>query len=104
MPTQTPASALRGTQKVSRSAVAAPGPQAHHKAKNPLPHRADAPKAKYLRSLFAWFGSAGYTLAAKRCSSLPCSFPILVFMVWFSYTVDRSGLFQGELAPAALWT
>ena len=25
--------------------------------------------------------------------------PILVFMVWFSYTVDRSGLFQGELAP-----
>lgn len=25
--------------------------------------------------------------------------PILVFMVWFSYNVDRSGLFQGDLAP-----
>lgn len=25
--------------------------------------------------------------------------PILVFMVWVSYTVDRSGLFQGALAP-----
>ena len=25
--------------------------------------------------------------------------PIPVFMVWFSYTVDRSGLFQGDLAP-----
>ena len=25
--------------------------------------------------------------------------PIPVFMVWFSYNVDRSGLFQGALAP-----
>ena len=25
--------------------------------------------------------------------------PIPVFMVWFSYNVDRSGLFQGDLAP-----
>lgn len=25
--------------------------------------------------------------------------PVLVFMVWFSYKVDISGLFQGELAP-----
>ena len=25
--------------------------------------------------------------------------PILIFMVWFSYKVDISGLFQGELAP-----
>lgn len=25
--------------------------------------------------------------------------PILLFMVWFNYTVDVSGLFQGELAP-----
>lgn len=25
--------------------------------------------------------------------------PVLIFMVTFSYTVDRSGLFQGELAP-----
>ena len=25
--------------------------------------------------------------------------PIPMFMVWFSYNVDRSGLFQGDLAP-----
>ena len=25
--------------------------------------------------------------------------PILLFMVWFNYKVDVSGLFQGELAP-----
>ena len=29
--------------------------------------------------------------------------PVLVFMVAFSYNVDRSGLFQGALAPAASW-
>ena len=29
--------------------------------------------------------------------------PILVFMVAFSYNVDRSGLFQGALAPAVSW-
>lgn len=28
-----------------------------------------------------------------------CFVPILLFMVWFNYTVDISGLFQGELAP-----
>lgn len=46
MPTQTPASAPRGTQKVSRSAVAAPARKPTTKQKNPLPHRADAPKSQ----------------------------------------------------------
>lgn len=34
-------------------------------------------------------------IAFKACLLLP----IPLFMVWFSYTVDISGLFQGELAP-----
>lgn len=34
-------------------------------------------------------------IALKACLFLP----ILLFMVWFSYKVDISGLFQGELAP-----
>lgn len=36
---------------------------------------------------------------AKTLFKLALCVPVLVFMVWFSYTVDRSGLFQGELAP-----
>lgn len=35
----------------------------------------------------------------KTISRLVLLIPIFVFMVWVSYTVDRSGLFQGELAP-----
>lgn len=35
----------------------------------------------------------------KTLSRIVLLVPILVFMVWVSYTVDRSGLFQGELAP-----
>jgi len=34
-------------------------------------------------------------VAFKFCLFLP----IPLFMVWFSYKVDVSGLFQGELAP-----
>lgn len=34
-------------------------------------------------------------IALKACLFLP----LLLFMVWFSYKVDISGLFQGELAP-----
>ena len=30
--------------------------------------------------------------------------PILLFMVWFNYKVDVSGLFQGELAPRQVAT
>ena len=36
---------------------------------------------------------------SKTLIKLALCLPILAFMVWFSYTVDRSGLFQGELAP-----
>ena len=49
--------------------------------KNPLPHRADAPKSQISSFAFCMVWSAGYTLAAKRCSSLPCSFPF-----WFSWS------------------
>ncbi|MFR7618158.1 MAG: hypothetical protein ACLUZX_09635 [Subdoligranulum sp.] len=57
MPTQTPASAPRGTQKVSRSAVAAPARKPTTKQKKIHSLTAQTPqKAKYLRSLFAWFG------------------------------------------------
>lgn len=98
MPTQTPASAPRGTQKVSRSAVAAPARKPTTKRKNPLPHRADTPKAKYLRSLLHGLVRRLY-FGSKTLFKFALFIPILVFMVWFSYTVDRSGLFQGELAP-----
>lgn len=98
MPTQTSASAPRGTQKVSRSAVAAPARKPTTKQKNPLPHRADAPKAKYLRSLLHGLVRRLY-FGSKTLFKFALFIPILVFMVWFSYTVDRSGLFQGELAP-----
>lgn len=36
---------------------------------------------------------------SKTLFRLALFVPILVFMVWVSYTVDRSGLFQGALAP-----
>lgn len=35
----------------------------------------------------------------KTLFKIACLVPILVFMVAFSYNVDRSGLFQGALAP-----
>ena len=38
-------------------------------------------------------------MVPKTIFKLALCLPILVFMVWFSYTVDRSGLFQGALAP-----
>ena len=99
MPTQTPASAPRGTQKVSRSAVAAPARKPTTKQKKSAPSPRRRPKkpnifVRFLHGLVRrlYFGS-------KTLFKFALFIPILVFMVWFSYTVDRSGLFQGELAP-----
>lgn len=99
MPTQTPASAPRGTQKVSRSAVAAPARKPTIKKKKSAPSPRRRPKkpnifVRFLHGLVRrlYFGS-------KTLFKFALFIPILVFMVWFSYTVDRSGLFQGELAP-----
>lgn len=99
MPTQTPASAPRGTQKVSRSAVAAPARKPTTKQKESAPSPRRRPKkpnifVRFLHGLVRrlYFGS-------KTLFKFALFIPILVFMVWFSYTVDRSGLFQGELAP-----
>ena len=99
MPTQTPASAPRGTQKVSRSAVAAPARKPTTKQKKSAPPPRRRPKkpnifVRFLHGLVRrlYFGS-------KTLFKFALFIPILVFMVWFSYTVDRSGLFQGELAP-----
>ena len=99
MPTQTPASAPRGTQKVSRSAVAAPARKPTTKQKKSALSPRRRPKkpnifVRFLHGLVRrlYFGS-------KTLFKFALFIPILVFMVWFSYTVDRSGLFQGELAP-----
>ena len=100
MPTQTPASAPRGTQKVNRSAVADPGPQdppQGQKKSASSPHRHPKKPNIFVRFLHGlvrrlYFGS-------KTLFKFALFIPILVFMVWFSYTVDRSGLFQGELDP-----
>mgnify|MGYP000066738682 CR=1 FL=1 len=98
MPTQTPASAPRGTQKVSRSAVAAPARKPTTKQKNPLPHRADAPKSQISSFAFCMVWSADYTLAANVVQVCPVH-----SHSGFHGLVQLYGrpqwLFQGELAP-----
>lgn len=51
-------------------------------------------KTSYLRFLLVRLLTFA-EIGLKFCLFLP----ILLFMVWFSYKVDVSGLFQGELAP-----
>ena len=47
-----------------------------------------------------WKRALGRALAFLEIGLKFCLFlPILLFMVWFNYKVDISGLFQGELAP-----
>lgn len=82
-------------QRIHRGGVAAPPrPQPPARPRRPVGQA-------ILRGLRAfgigilrrlYFGS-------KTIFKLALCLPILVFMVWFSYTVDRSGLFQGALAP-----
>lgn len=72
----------RAAPKRSAAVLLPPRPASPPQSKkNPLPHRADAPKSQISSFAFCMVWSAGYTLAAKRCSSLPCSFPF-----WFSWS------------------
>ena len=72
----------RAAPKRSAAVLLPPRPASPPQSeKNPLPHRADTPKSQISSFAFCMVWSAGYTLAAKRCSSLPCSFPF-----WFSWS------------------
>lgn len=63
------------------------------------PARRTAPKRPGLFKRFLYGLLRRLYFGAKTISRLVLLIPIFVFMVWVSYTVDRSGLFQGELAP-----
>lgn len=85
-----------GRPSPSRSAVAAPERPRTQTKKKPSRKRKKkvSPSVLFFRGLVRRLYFGGKILV--RCAFL---LPILVFMVGFSYTVDRSGLFQGELAP-----
>ena len=85
----------RTTQPIHRGAVAAPPRPGAAPARRPA-------RRKRRHSLWGrfWLGFVRRLyFGAKTLFKLALCVPVLVFMVWFSYTVDRSGLFQGELAP-----
>ena len=85
----------RTTQPIHRGAVAAPPRPGTAPARRPA-------RRKRRHSLWGrfWLGFVRRLyFGAKTLFKLALCVPVLVFMVWFSYTVDRSGLFQGELAP-----
>lgn len=78
-------------QRVHRSgSVAAPARPARQTA---------APKRPSIFRRFLYGLLRRLYFGTKTISRLVLLIPIFVFMVWVSYTVDRSGLFQGELAP-----
>ncbi len=81
--------------KIQRGAQgAAPATRAKKAAPQKRRKRRRNPLLWFLRGLArrVYFG-------VKTASRLVLLVPILVFMVAFSYNVDRSGLFQGALAP-----
>lgn len=88
MPANSPTPIPTPPIKIQRGAPTAtpPRPQTKKKRRNPL--------IWFLQGLARrlYFGLK----TAFKCVLLV---PILVFMVAFSYNVDRSGLFQGALAP-----
>lgn len=88
MPANSPTPIPTPPIKIQRGAPTAtpPRPQTKKKRRNPL--------IWFLQGLVRrlYFGLK----TAFKCALLV---PILVFMVAFSYNVDRSGLFQGALAP-----
>ncbi|MBM6715437.1 hypothetical protein H6B15_02020 [Gemmiger formicilis] len=89
MAQQSPTPIPQQPKRVHRSGrVAAPARPAPAKPKRPGPIK----RFFYGLARRVYFG-------AKTVSRIVLLLPILVFMVWVSYTVDRSGLFQGELAP-----
>lgn len=63
------------------------------------PARQTTPKRPSLFKRFLYGLLRRLYFGAKTISRLVLLIPIFVFMVWVSYTVDRSGLFQGALAP-----
>ena len=63
------------------------------------PARQTAPKRPSLFKRFLYGLLRRLYFGAKTISRLVLLIPIFVFMIWVSYTVDRSGLFQGALAP-----
>lgn len=80
----------------ARGGVAAP-PRPAKPARRSRPPR--KPRRYTLWGRF-WLGFVRRLyFGSKTLIKLALCLPILAFMVWFSYTVDRSGLFQGELAP-----
>ena len=85
----------QSTQPIRRGAVQAP-PRPGTARRTP-PRR--KPRRHTLWGRF-WLGFVRRLyFGSKTIVKLALCVPIFVFMVWFSYTVDRSGLFQGELAP-----
>ena len=86
LPTQ-PQRIARGTSR-PRTQAGSPAPSRRRKRKK------RNPMALFFRGLARRLYFGGKTLI--RVALL---IPILVFMVAFSYQVDRSGLFQGALAP-----
>lgn len=88
------------TQKIQRGAVLAPERPAE------APEAPPAPKPKPRRKkrgnpllLFLHGLARRLYFGAKTLLRVALLVPIPVFMVAFSYQVDRSGLFQGALAP-----
>lgn len=83
-------------ESVSRSSVAAP----ERPARTPRPTPAKPRKKRPNPFLLILYGLIRRLyFGGKILFRLALLVPILVFMVGFSYTVDRSGLFQGALAP-----
>ena len=75
----------------------------HRSGRVAVPSRpaATAPRKKGRSLIKAFFYGIARRIyfGGKTLFRIALLVPILVFMVWVSYTVDRSGLFQGALAP-----
>ena len=65
----------------------------------PPPAKAAPRKGRSLIKSFFYGIARRIYFGGKTLFRIALLVPILVFMVWVSYTVDRSGLFQGALAP-----
>ncbi len=85
------------TQRVRRSGGVA-APARPESAQPPREQRAQRKGPNlFLRALYGLLRRLYF--GGKTLFRIALLAPILVFMVWVSYTVDRSGLFQGALAP-----
>ena len=93
-PTPIPAPPVKIQRDTNGAAPAAPAAKPKKAAPQKRRKRRRNPLLWFLHGLIRriYFG-------LKTASRLVLLVPILVFMVAFSYNVDRSGLFQGALAP-----